>query len=113
MIAINDHRAYDKFQSALNSTGLPGGNQPVSSASSNLGGEGIKNSGSCASFLTTPEGQNGLPRPNRLNLRPVQSATQSKASKQQYQLLNEQVEGISLVSLHRIINKILISMCIL
>ncbi|KAM3177189.1 hypothetical protein ACTXT7_005000 [Hymenolepis weldensis] len=86
MIAIKDHRAYDQFQSALISTGRPGGNQPISSTSSNLGGEGS------TSFPTTPEGQNGLLRPNRLNLRPVQSATQSKALKQQHRLSNEQVE---------------------
>ncbi|VDN96117.1 unnamed protein product [Rodentolepis nana] len=77
LTAIKEHRAYDQFQSALVSTGRPSGFKPTSSTSSNVGGDGVMSTSSCASFPTTPE------CPDR-----------SKTLRQQQRLANEQMEAI-------------------
>lgn len=90
MTAIKEHRTYDQFQRALKSTSRPGTSQPISGTASNVSGDGIRSTSSCASLPATPEDPSAT-------VQLVQSTPQLKTLKQTFQLPSEHIEGMTLV----------------
>lgn len=93
LTAIKEHRGYDQYQSAINSSGRVNANPTACSATSNLNGDGTISSNTLVASSDTPDAGQVPTRSNNTGLRNAPPSVTLRATKSINRMSNEHIAG--------------------